>query len=108
MCTATIVVSLPMLKPLLMRITPLNTSNRSNSAYKNADSRKSNGLPGPGRSYGQARLTGDDEVELVLRELRESRKSSLSQARTASASDIQDSKDGVRVTTDFGITRDVL
>ncbi|KAH4966427.1 hypothetical protein HBI78_094990 [Parastagonospora nodorum] len=87
MCTATIVVSLPMLKPLLMRITPLNTSDRSNSAYKNADSRKSNGLPGAARSYGQARLTGDDEVELVLRELRESRKSSLSQARTAIASE---------------------
>jgi hypothetical protein len=110
MCTATIVVSLPMLKPLIMRMSPVNTSNRGASEYKHADSKRSNGYPGQSRSHGQARITGDDEVELVLRELRESRKSSLSQAHTTSASELNDGKDVVRVTTDVTVTstRDVL
>jgi hypothetical protein len=95
MCTAVIVVSLPTLKPLIMRITPVNTSNRSTSGYVN---------PGPRRSLSHPlkdRKTGDDEIELVLQE---SRKSSL----TTNATGAQEAKDGVRVTTNIAITREVI
>jgi hypothetical protein len=99
MCTATIVVSLPTLKPLIMRVSPVNTSNRSNGYY-NVCSRKSVGHPGAARSHAHAGRSGDDEVELVFREL--SRKSSTS------GQGALDMKDGVRVTTDVTVTRDVL
>jgi hypothetical protein len=108
MCTATIVVSLPLLKPLFMRMSPTNTSNRTASGYKHAESKKSVGHLSLSRSYGQTRFTGDDEIELVLRDLRISQKSSISQARSISATDLKDSKDGVRVTTDVTVTRDVI
>jgi hypothetical protein len=105
MCTATIVVSLPSLKPLIMRISPEITSNRSTSGNMIVGNRRSLSHPGPARSYAQARKIGDDEMELVLRE---SRKSSLSPTRTTTATGVHDSKDAVRVTTDVTVTRDML
>jgi hypothetical protein len=108
MVTATIVVSLPSLKPLIMRITPVNTSNRSNSGYMNAASRRSLSHPGVPRFYGHAAKSGDDEVELVRGELELSRKSSLSPTRNTSAIVGLDAKDVVRVTTDIAVTREVL
>lgn len=66
MCTATIVVSLPALKALIVSATPINTTKRSTSGYINAGSGKlaSNyGTPMPHVQGGKIR---DDEVELVL------------------------------------------
>jgi hypothetical protein len=106
MVTATIVVSLPSLKPLLIRITPVNTSNRSNSGYMNAALGRSLSHPGAPRSYAHATKSRDDEVELVHREL--SRKSSLSPTRTTSGTEAQDAKDVVIITTDIAVTREVI
>jgi hypothetical protein len=108
MVTATIVVSLPSLKPLIMRIPPVNTSNRSNSGYMNAASGRSLSHPGMPRSYGHATKSGDDEVELVHRERELSRKSSLSPIRDICAIVGQDAKDVVRVTTDIAVMREIL
>jgi hypothetical protein len=89
MCTAIIVVSLPTLKPLIMRVTPTNTSNRSASGYVKSGPPRS--LSHPSRSHPQGRKFGDDEIELVLRE---SRKSSM----TTNATEIA-TKDSARSTT---------
>jgi hypothetical protein len=89
MCTATIVVSLPTLKPLIMRVTPTNTWNRSASRYVKSGPPRS--LSHPSRSHPQKREGGDDEIELVLRE---SRKSSMTTNATEKAA-----KDSVRDTT---------
>jgi hypothetical protein len=118
MCIATIVVSLPTLKVLLVRATPTTTSSRSNNGYMNSDSKKHTATygsyPGPRksfthldtyRSHVQGGHSGDDEIELVFQD---SRKSSASPTRTTSAIGTQDEKDSVRVTTDVTVVRDVL
>jgi hypothetical protein len=108
MCIATIVVSLPSLKALIMRKTPDNT-NRSASGYVHS------GPSGPRRSFSHhdtyrshvrgGKSDGDDEIELVFQG---SRKSSTSPMRNMSRTQVQDDKDAVRVTTDVTVVRDVL
>lgn len=116
MCAATIVVSLPTLKVLILRSTPITTSGRSNNGYINSDSnnhvatigsrghRKSLGHLDTYRSHVEAGPI-DDEIELVPQD---SRKSSMSPTRMPGTLGIHDDKVGVRVTTNVTIVRDVL
>jgi hypothetical protein len=116
MCIATIIVSLPTLKVLVLRATNTTTSSRSNNGYVNSDSKKhveTFGSRGPRKSFSHLDTyrshveagTGDDEIELVLQS---SRKSSTSLTRTTGASGAHDDKEGVRVTTNVTVVRDVL
>ncbi|KAF9697424.1 hypothetical protein EKO04_004622 [Ascochyta lentis] len=101
MCTATIVVSLPALKALVVRSSPQNTSYRSNDGYMNAGSSKPLSNHGISRSHVQGGRISDDELELVFQG---SRKPSTSASRTTSATEPQDLKDNVMVTTDWSVT----
>jgi peptidoglycan hydrolase-like amidase len=108
MATATIVVSLPSLKPLITRISPTNTSNSNNSGYINAVWSLSR--PEPSRSYAQATRASDDEVELVHRE-EASRNSPIDLTRAVHTNAIgsEDYKEVVvRVTTNTFATVDAL
>jgi hypothetical protein len=108
MCTATIVVSLPTLKPLIMKVTPTNTSNRGTSAYVRSGPQKSfdpsHGHRATSRAHVEAGGFGDDEIQLVLQD---SRKSSLSRTtRTTSEAGANDAKDTVKVTTNVTVVRE--
>jgi hypothetical protein len=86
MCTATIVVSLPALKALIVSATPTNTSKRSTSGYINAGSGKLVSNHGTLKSPVQGGKISDDELELVLQV---SRRPSPSFSRTTSATATQ-------------------
>jgi hypothetical protein len=116
MCIATIVVSLPTLKVLILRSMPTTTSSRSNNGYMNSDSKNHLETIGSrGRRKSLSRLDTyrshveagpvDDEIELVLQD---SRKSSMSSTRKIDTLGVQDDREGVRVTTNVTIVRDVL
>jgi hypothetical protein len=81
MCTATIVVTLPAFKVLIMRSSPANTSKRSTNGYIQTGPKISLGHPGSSRAYVQAGKIRDDEIELVFQG---SQKSSLSATLTTS------------------------
>jgi hypothetical protein len=69
MCTAVIVVSLPSLKSLIVKTTPNNTYDRSNSGYLQAGSSKTIGGKGKGHghsSHVQGGTLDDDEMELTF------------------------------------------
>jgi hypothetical protein len=67
MCTAVIVVSLPSLKSLIVRPSPNNTNDRSNSGYLQAGSGKTIGSRGNGHSsHVRAGALEDDEMELTF------------------------------------------
>lgn len=67
MCTAVIVVSLPSLKALIIRPTPNNTYDRSNSGYLQAGDGKTIGSKGNGHSSRvQGGTLDDDEMELTF------------------------------------------
>jgi hypothetical protein len=106
MCTAVVVVSLPSLKSLIIRTTPTNTANRSNTGYLNPGS----GKPVISSRSGTytARIEGGtvDEEELELTFLE--RKASLTPTGTTDETKTQDGKDTVIVTTDVTVTRDLL
>jgi hypothetical protein len=83
MCTANIVVSLPTLKSLIIRATPVNTSAYSNtSAYTRQK--------GPGM-FSESFVSGDDDIELVSSEANTSPTTtrSISQSRSMSATEIR-------------------
>lgn len=101
MCTATIVVSLPALKVLIVRSSPQNTSYRSNDGYINAGSAKPLSNLGASRSHVQGGRISDDELELVFQG---TRKPSPSPSRTTSSTGPQEIKDNVLVTTDWSVT----
>jgi hypothetical protein len=108
MCTATIVVSLPALKPLIMRATPTNTSNRGTSEYVRSGPQKSfdpsHGHRATSRVHVEAGRFGDDEIQLVLQD---SRKSSLSRTTgTTSEAGAHNDKDAVKVTTNVTVVRE--
>ncbi|KAH4101213.1 hypothetical protein HBI25_157810 [Parastagonospora nodorum] len=113
MATATIVVSLPALKPLIMKATPQNTSNRGISGYVQSGPRRSFNQPsfhgrmgGSSRACVEAGGVGDDEIQLVLQD---SRKNSMSPTdRTISDVGTHDGKDTVKITTDVTILREAL
>ena len=101
MCTAVIVVSLPSLKPLIVRTTPTNTSNRSTNGYLQAGSGKPiSHRAGTVTSHIQGGHA-DDEMELTFLD----RKVSPTPTSTTGG---QDGKDAVTVTTNVTVTRDVL
>ena len=104
MCTAIIVVSLPSLKSLIVKPTPANTSNRSNSGYVQAASVKTIGSRGNKYSAHAQGGTMDDEVELTFLE----RKASPTPTGTTDEIRVKDGKDSVMVTTDFTVTRDLF
>jgi len=105
MCTAVIVVSLPSLKALIIRPTPNNTYDRSNSGYLQAGDGKTIGSKGNGHSSRvQGGTLDDDEMELTFLD----RKASPAPTGATDETRVQDGKDGVIVTTDFTVTRDVL
>ncbi|KAF2877700.1 hypothetical protein BDV95DRAFT_155473 [Massariosphaeria phaeospora] len=104
LCTATIVVSLPALKTLIVRSTPTNTSNRSTNGYMQTSSGKAiSRAGGTSRSYAHGG-NREDEMELTFLD----RKPSLSPTGTTTGTGTQDAKDGVIVTTDVTVTRDVI
>jgi hypothetical protein len=113
MATATIVVSLPALKPLIMKATPQNTSNRGASGFKHSGPGKSfNHQSHHGRTGGTSRAHveaggfGDDEIQLVLND---SRKGSLSPTtRTISDVGTNYDIDTVKVTTDVTVVREAI
>jgi hypothetical protein len=113
MATATIVVSLPTLKPLIMKATPQNTSNRGISGYVHSGPRRSFNQPsfhgrmgGSSRACVEAGGVGDDEIQLVLQD---SRKNSMSPTtRTISDEGTHDGKDTVKITTDVTVLREEL
>ncbi|KAF2131274.1 hypothetical protein P153DRAFT_383387 [Dothidotthia symphoricarpi CBS 119687] len=101
MCTAIIVVCLPTFKVLIVRASPGNTSNRSNTGYVHAGSSKPfSNLGGTTRSHVQAGRV-DDEMELVYLE----RKASPSSTGTIAEIATEEGKDSVMVTTDITVTR---
>jgi hypothetical protein len=105
MCTAVIVVSLPSLKALLIKPTPTNTSNRSNSGYLKAESNKTIGSKGiNGYSSHIEGGTMDDEIELTFLD----RKVSPTPTGTTDETRVQDGKDNVVVTTRYTVTRDAF
>ena len=113
MCTAVIVVSLPSLKALIIRPTPNNTYDRSNSGYLQAVDGKTIGSKGNGHSSRvQGGTLDDDEMELtfLVRDVpsHQDRKASPAPTGATDETRVQDGKDGVIVTTDFTVTRDVL
>lgn len=94
----------------------MGTSSRSNNGCVNSDSRKhveTIGSHSLRKSFSHLDTyrshieggTGDDEIELVLQN---SRKSSTSPSHTTGTSDAHDVKEGVRVTTNVTVVRDVL
>src|SRR5690242_630461 len=107
MCTAVVVVSLPALKPLLIRHSPNNSSyRRSTSGYmQHPGSGKplSNPLSnhGTSRSQIQGGRISDDELELVFQGARIDKRSQLS---TTSSTDPPTSKDNVLVTKEYDVT----
>ena len=104
MCTATIVVSLPSLKSLIVRPSSTNASKRNIDGYVHTRSGKPiSHRIGASRSHIQGGRM-DDEVELVLQD----RKPSPSPTRMPSGSGEQETKDAVVVTTDVIITREVI
>ncbi|OAL05591.1 hypothetical protein IQ06DRAFT_289715 [Phaeosphaeriaceae sp. SRC1lsM3a] len=71
MCTAVVVVSLPMLKPLMMRMSPKNTSDESASgekrnAWRRSGDRPWSKQPENGRRYVQA--GNSDEAQLTMQQ----------------------------------------
>jgi hypothetical protein len=105
MCTAVIVVSLPSLKSLIVRATPVNTSNRSNTGYLQAGSGKTPGSSRPTyTSHIQGGTIDDEEMELTFLD----RKPSPTPTGTTDETGVQSGKDNVIVTTDFTVTRDVV
>lgn len=103
MCTATIVVSLPTLKSLIIRRSPNNSSYpRSTDGYLHHNaSAKPLSNHGTSRSHVQGGRISDDELELVFQG---SRKPSPSPSRTTSSTEPQDAKDNVIVTTEWNVT----
>ena len=106
MCTAVIVVSLPLLKSLIARATPANTANRSNTGYLKTGSGKpvSSGRGGTYTSHIQGGTVDDEEMELTFPD----RKASPTPTGTTDETRTQDGKDNVIVTTNVTVTRDVL
>jgi hypothetical protein len=97
MSTAIIVVSLPSLKPLIMRSTPNNTSNRSATGYMHAGS----GKPKSGTTShirGGQKIE-DDEMELTFLD----REPSITPTNDSRG---QEGKGGVVVTTNVTVTRE--
>ncbi|KAG9191744.1 hypothetical protein G6011_10478 [Alternaria panax] len=104
MCTATIVVSLPSLKALIVKPAPNNTYDRSNSGYLQAGSSKTIGSKSNRHSsHVQGGTLDDDEMELTFLD----RKASPAPTGATDETRVQDGKDAVIVTTDFTVTRDV-
>jgi hypothetical protein len=106
MCVAIIVVSLPSLKSFIVRTTPTNTVNRSNSGYLQPGS----GIIG-GNSRGptytshiEGGTVDDEEMELTFLD----RKASPTPTGTTDEGTVQSGKDNVMVTTNFTVTRDLL
>jgi hypothetical protein len=106
MCTAIIVVSLPSLKSLIGRTTPVNTTNRSNTGYLQAGSGK---IPGSSRPTYSSHIQGgtidDEEMELTFLDRKPSPTPTGTTDETGAA---QSGKDSVIVTTNFTVTRDAL
>lgn len=103
MSTATIVVSLPALKALIIRRSPNNSSYpRSTDGYlQHNASKQPLSNHGNSRSVVQGGRISDDELELVFQG---SRKPSPSPSRTTSSTGPQDAKDNVIVTTEWNVT----
>ncbi|KAF1830240.1 hypothetical protein BDW02DRAFT_650792 [Decorospora gaudefroyi] len=101
MSTAVIVVSLPSLKSLVARATPTNTTNRSNTGYMptGASSGKKGGTY---TAHIQGGTVDEDEMELTFLD----RKASPTPTGTTGEHEV--GKDGVVVTTNVTVTRDVL
>lgn len=100
MCTATIVVSLPALKVLVIRSSPNNTGYHSSYGYVNAAPGNTPSNHGVSKSHVQGGRISDDELELVFQG---SRKTSPSPSRTSSTGR-HDAKENVMVTTEWNIT----
>ncbi|KAH7401166.1 hypothetical protein DE146DRAFT_718391 [Phaeosphaeria sp. MPI-PUGE-AT-0046c] len=115
-CIATIIVSLPTLKVLVLRSAFTSTSTRSDNGNRNSGSKKHIETIGS-RSRKQSLNhldtyqshveagPSDDKIELFVQKLR---KSSTSLSHTVGTSHVYDEKEGVRVTTNVTIVRDVL
>jgi hypothetical protein len=102
MSTAIIVVSLPSLKPLIVRSDPTNTSNRSTNGYVQTGSGKPTTHDG---GTSQPHVQGgkmEDEVELVFLD----QKPNLSPTVTTGGTEVPNIDDAVIVTTRVTITRE--
>ncbi|CAG5179634.1 uncharacterized protein ALTATR162_LOCUS9384 [Alternaria atra] len=106
MCTAVVVVSLPSLKPLIVRTTPMHTANRSNTGYLQPGSGKpvSSSRGGTYTARIQGGTVDEEEMELTFLD----REASLTPTGTTDETKTQDGKDNVIVTTNVAVTRDVL
>ncbi|KAJ4994022.1 archaeal flagellin n-terminal-like domain-containing protein, partial [Stagonosporopsis vannaccii] len=103
MCTAVVVVSLPALKPLLIRNSPNNSSYpRSTNGYmQHPGSGKPLSNHGTSRSQVHGGRISDDELELVFQG---ARIDSRSQSHTTTSTDPPNPKDIVLVTTEYNVT----
>ncbi|EOA83731.1 hypothetical protein ACJQWK_00752 [Exserohilum turcicum] len=106
MCTAVIVVSLPFFKTLIMRSTPPNSTNRSNSGYVKGSSNQANAHGGSGFTSRTRGGPMDDEVELTLQD--RERKGSLTPTGATDEARTPDGKDHVTLATDWTVTRDIV
>jgi hypothetical protein len=109
MCIAIIVVSLPSLKALIIRTTPPNTTNRSNSGYLQPGSGTIGGSGSSNRgptytSHIEGSTVDDEEMELTFLD----RKASPTPTGTTDEGAVQSGKDNVMVTTEYTVTRDLL
>jgi hypothetical protein len=106
MSTAVIVVSLPSLKSLIVRKTPTNTENRSNTGYLQTGSGKPVGgsRGGTYTSHIQGGTVDEEEIELTFL----GRKNSPTPTGATDETRNQDGKDNVIVTTNVTVTRDVI
>ncbi|KAF1932635.1 uncharacterized protein M421DRAFT_97919 [Didymella exigua CBS 183.55] len=92
MCTATIVVSLPALKALVVRTSPNDSSYpRSTDGYQQHPGSKPLGNQGVSRSHVQGGRISDDELELVF------------QGSQTDSTRQDDRKDNVMVTTEWNV-----
>lgn len=98
MCTATIVVSLPVMKALIVRASPNNSSYpRSTEGYHQHPGSKPISNHGISRSHVQGGRISDDELELVFQ-------GSRNPSRATSSTRQDDAKDNVMVTTEWKVT----
>jgi hypothetical protein len=98
MCTATIVVSLPAMKALIVRASPNNSSYpRSTGGYHQHPGSKPISNHGVSRSHVQGGRISDDELELVFQ-------GSRNPSRATSSTRQDDAKDNVMVTTEWNVT----
>jgi hypothetical protein len=102
---ALIVVCLPALKPLIVRSSPTNTSNRSNGGYIQPGSSKAleHNTGGISRAHIRAGSM-DDEMELTIL----GRDRSPSPPGTIARTGSQDAKDTVMITTHVAVTREAV